>query len=103
VFKVPQAALLRDAAGPYVLVVGSDGKVARKDVVTDVAFEGNWIVTQGLAVGDQVIVSGIQRAKPGEPAKGTPWQPDAPDARPDAQGTPPAKPSASPGGNPGQQ
>jgi len=77
VFKVPQPALQRDAAGAYVLVVGSDGKVARKDVHASVAREGNWIVTDGLAAGDQVIVSGIQRAKPGQPAKGTPWQPDS--------------------------
>ena len=77
VFKVPQPALQRDAAGPYVLVVGGDGNIARKDVVTDTASEGNWIVTSGLAAGDQVIVSGVQRAKAGQPAKGTPWQADA--------------------------
>jgi len=78
VFKVPQPALQRDAAGAYLLVVGGDGKVARKNVNADVARDGNWIVTNGLAAGDQVIVSGIQRAKPGQPAKGTPWQPGAP-------------------------
>lgn len=74
VFKVPQPALQRDATGPFVLVV-ADGKVARKDVSTDVAREGNWIVTSGLAAGDQVVVSGIQRAKTGEAAKPVPWQP----------------------------
>jgi membrane fusion protein, multidrug efflux system len=87
VFNVPQAALQRDATGPYVLVVGGDGNVARKDVVTDAARGGNWIVTSGVAAGDQVIVSGIQRAKPGQPAKGTPWQPPAPGAAPNAAGT----------------
>jgi membrane fusion protein (multidrug efflux system) len=80
VFKVPQPALQRDAAGAYVLVVGSDGKVARKNVSADVAREGNWIVTDGLAAGDQVIVSGIQRAKAGQAAKGTPWQPGTADS-----------------------
>ena len=78
VFKVPQPALQRDAAGAYLLIVGSDGKVARKNVNADVARDGNWIVTNGLAAGDQVIASGLQRAKPGQPAKGTPWQPGAP-------------------------
>jgi membrane fusion protein (multidrug efflux system) len=84
VFKVPQPALQRDAAGAYVLVIGSDGKVTRKDVSAGVAREGNWIVTDGLSAGDQVIVSGIQRVKPGQPAKGTPWQPGTADNAPPA-------------------
>jgi membrane fusion protein (multidrug efflux system) len=78
VFEVPQAALQRDATGPFVLVVGADGNVARKDVVVGTARDGNWIVTSGVAAGDQVIVSGVQRAKVGQPAKGTPWQAPAP-------------------------
>jgi len=56
-------------------VVGSDGKVARKDVVTDRQQGGNWIITSGLAPGDQVVVSGVQRAQPGQPAKATPFAP----------------------------
>ena len=87
VFSVPQPALQRDATGPYVLVVGGDGNVARKDVVTDVAQDGNWIVTSGVAAGDQVVVSGIQRAKVGQPAKGTPWQPPTPGSQAGASTT----------------
>jgi len=87
VFKVPQAALLRDATGPYVLIIGSDNNVARKDVVADAASNGDWIVTSGVAAGDQVIVSGIQRVKAGQPAKGTPWQPPTPSSQPNASGT----------------
>lgn len=87
VFKVPQAALQRDATGPFVLVIGSDGNVARKDVVTDIAQDGDWIVTSGVAAGDQVVVSGVQRAKVGQPAKGTPWKPAAPTSQPGASGT----------------
>ncbi|HEY6893869.1 MAG TPA: efflux RND transporter periplasmic adaptor subunit, partial [Rhodanobacteraceae bacterium] len=87
VFEVPQAALQRDATGPYVLVISADGNVARKDVVADSTHDGSWIVTSGVATGDQVIVSGIQRAKPGQPAKGTPWQPPAQGAAPNANGT----------------
>lgn len=77
VFSVPQAALQRDAIGPYVLVVDSDGKVARKDVTTINSQHGHWIIGSGLAAGDQVIVSGLQRAKTGQPAKAVPWQPEA--------------------------
>jgi membrane fusion protein (multidrug efflux system) len=76
VFLVPQAAILRDVAGAYALVVGQDGKVVRKDVTAENMRAGSWIVTNGLAAGDQVIVSGLQTVQPGAPAKATPWQPD---------------------------
>ena len=77
VFRVPQAAVQRDATGAYVLVVGADGNVARKDVATARADGGDWIVTSGLAAGDQVVVSGLQRARVGEPATAAQWQPTA--------------------------
>jgi len=70
-----QLALQRDAQGAYVLVVGQDGKVARKNVVTERLDSGDWIVGSGLARGDRVIVSGLQRAQPGQPAKATPVSP----------------------------
>ena len=97
VFKVPQPALQRDAKGPFELVVGADGNVARKDVVADTARDGYWIISSGLAAGDKVVVSGVQRAKSGQPAKAVPWKPDAdanaPAAAP-ATGTKPAQDSA---------
>ena len=99
VFKVPQAALLRDATGPYVLIIGSDNNVARKDVVADAASNGDWIVTSGVAAGDQVIVSGIQRVKAGQPAKGTPWQPPTPSSQPNASGTQGAATTTAPAPN----
>ncbi len=56
-FLVPQAGLQRDAQGPFVSVVGADGKVVQKRVESNLAIGGNWIVTSGLADGDQLIVS----------------------------------------------
>ena len=94
VFQVPQAAVQRDATGPYVLVVGADGNVARKDVATARAEAGYWIVTEGLAAGDQVVVSGLQRARVGEPATATPWQPTAAPGAPGAGGQAGANPDA---------
>ncbi|AVY66519.1 efflux RND transporter periplasmic adaptor subunit [Xanthomonas translucens] len=76
-YLIPQQAIQRDAKGAYALVVGKDGKVLRKDVVTVGQQEGKWIVGSGLAGGDQIIVSGLQKAKEGAPAKATPWTPDA--------------------------
>ncbi len=88
VFAIPQAAVLRDANGPYVLVVGSDGKVARKNVQAASASGGNWIVTEGIAAGDQVIVAGVQKVRPDAPAKAVPWQREG-----DAPTTPPQPPA----------
>jgi len=77
VFLVPQQALLRDTVGAYVYVVGADSKVARKDVQANDSLGNDWIVTQGLQNGDAVIVSGVQSAREGSPAKAVPWQPAA--------------------------
>ena len=69
------------------LVVGNDGKVARKNVVTERLDGADWIVDSGLASGDRVIVSGLQRAQPGQPAKASPVSPgqaDKPAAAPAA-------------------
>ena len=73
---VSQKAVQRDSNGAYVLVVGADGKVVQKRIKSENARDGNWIVTDGLADGDQIIVSGVMKAKPGQPAKATPWKPD---------------------------
>ncbi len=93
VFLVPQAAVQRDATSAYVLVVGQDGKVVRKDIVTERAQGNDWVVQRGLASGDQVIVSGLQKAQAGQPAKATPWQPDNGNGAP-AAGKKDEKPAA---------
>ena len=92
-YLVPQAGLQRDANGAYVLVVGSDGKVVRKDVTADRAQGVDWVISKGLAAGDQVVVSGVQRAQPGQPAKATPWQGNEAPAQPAADKTPAAQTS----------
>lgn len=80
---ISQQALQRDGNGAYVLVVGADGKVAQKRVKADTLRGSDWIVTDGIADGDQIIASGVMKVKPGAPAKATPWQPDAPAASAD--------------------
>ncbi len=80
VFLIPQQALQRDTVGAYLLVVGQDGKVARKDVSATDSHGNDWIVTSGLGEGDQVIVSGLQAVQEGGQAKAAPWQ--APAAAP---------------------
>lgn len=71
-FLVPQAALQRDNTGPFVLVAAGD-KAVEKRVQTSGIDAGNWIVTQGLAAGDAIIVTGLQKIRAGAPVKATPF------------------------------
>jgi len=75
-YLVPQQALLRDATGGYLMVVGADGKVVRRNVKTEGAQGGNWLVTDGLQPGDKVVVAGVQKVKEGAPATAKPWSPE---------------------------
>lgn len=83
-FVVPQKAIQRDPKGAYVLVVGADSKVQLKHVELGELAGADWVVKSGLADGDQVIVSGLQKAQPEKPAKAVPQeqldQPPAPAA-----------------------
>jgi membrane fusion protein, multidrug efflux system len=72
-FLVPQAGLQRDATGPYVLTVGADDKVVQKRVMVEALQGPAWIVTDGLADGDRVIVSGTQSARPGATVAAVPY------------------------------
>jgi membrane fusion protein (multidrug efflux system) len=96
---INQQAVQRDASGAFVMVVGSDGNVAQKRIVADNTRGDSWVVTEGLADGDQVIASGLMKVRPGAPAKATPWQPGAPPPGA-AQGAPgqakPQQPQAKP-------
>lgn len=72
-FLIPQAALLRDSTGPYVLTVAEDSKVAQKRVATNTTSGQNWIVTGGLTDGDRVIVTGTQSARPDSLVNAVPY------------------------------
>ncbi|KAF1684735.1 efflux transporter periplasmic adaptor subunit [Pseudoxanthomonas broegbernensis] len=85
VFLVPQPAVLRDANGAYLYVVGDGDKVVRKTVAANTADDGRWLVTSGLAAGDQVIVAGVQKVKEGAQVQPAPWKPEAGDGAAPAQ------------------
>ena len=85
-FLVPQAALQRDAQGPYVFTVGTDDTVAEKRVKTLGASGVDWIVSSGLAAGDRIIVAGIQSAHPGAKVAATEERSTATKARSAATG-----------------
>ncbi len=84
-FLLPQAAVLRDSTGAYVLVVAADGKVEQRRVQTRDMTLADWIVTGDLADGDQVIVDGLQKATPGAMAVAVPATPSDSNQAPAAQ------------------
>jgi membrane fusion protein (multidrug efflux system) len=73
-FLLPQKAIQRDPKGAYVLVVGSDSKVQLKHVELGELRGADWVVKSGIADGDQVVVSGLQKAQPDKPAKAVPQE-----------------------------
>ncbi len=74
----PQQGVSRDPKGnPYVLVVDSKDKVEQKMITAEHAIGDKWLVTDGLKSGDRVIVEGLQKVRPGSPAKVVPLKPAA--------------------------
>lgn len=63
---IPQAALQLDQSGFYVLVVGSDHKVEQRRIETGPPQGTDIVVTSGLSEGQNVIVEGIQKVRPGQ-------------------------------------
>jgi membrane fusion protein (multidrug efflux system) len=62
----PQQGVTHNQKGqPTALVVDGDSKVQLRILKTDRAIGADWLVTDGLKDGDRVIVSGVQRARPG--------------------------------------
>jgi len=71
---VPQQGVSRDPKGnPIAMVVGKEDKVELRPLVLDRAMGDRWLVTQGLAPGDRVIVEGTQRIRPGVPVRAVPF------------------------------
>lgn len=70
---VPQVGVTRDQKGmPVALVVGADGKVERRQLVTDRVVGDAWLVTEGIKAGDQVVVEGVQKVRPGAQVRPVP-------------------------------
>lgn len=63
---VPQRGVSRNAKGEATaLVVSKDGTVEPRVLQTNRTIGSNWLVTAGLQQGDQLIVEGLQKIRPG--------------------------------------
>lgn len=72
--RLPQQALTRSPQGDSVMVVGPDGKVSPRAVKVGAQQNGQWVILDGLKTGEQVMVDGFQRLRPGAPVKPVLWQ-----------------------------
>jgi membrane fusion protein (multidrug efflux system) len=70
---VPQQGITRNQRGqPTALVVGADSKVETRLLHTERAIGNQWLVTDGVKAGDQVIVQNLQKIRPGSEVKAVP-------------------------------
>lgn len=75
--RVPQRAVMGGALGQSVLIVDAEGKVSPRPVKTGGMAGPDFIVSEGLQGGEQVIVNGLQKVRPGAVVKPVPWNPAA--------------------------
>lgn len=75
VMLVPQRAVQQGLAGSFVYVVDSANNVSPHNVVASNWDGRQWIIEQGLAAGDRVVVDGVQHIIPGVPVRPVAYAP----------------------------
>jgi membrane fusion protein (multidrug efflux system) len=89
--KVPQRAVQMTPQGQFVMVVDAESKAALRPIKTGSMSEGDFVIEEGLKPGDQVIVNGLQKVRPGVPVKSVEWNPAANAPAPTAPAAPEKK------------
>jgi membrane fusion protein (multidrug efflux system) len=65
---VPQRGVSRNSKGePTVMVASKEGIAESRVLKIDRSVGASWLVTAGLSEGDQLIVEGLQKIRPGAP------------------------------------
>jgi len=57
--------------GTAAMVVDGENKVAVREVRVSQTIGDKWLVEEGLAAGDRVVVEGLQKIRPGAPVQAT--------------------------------
>lgn len=67
---VPQQGITRDPKGnTTAMIVNEEGMVEARQVKVNRTIGDKWLVDEGLAAGDRVIVEGLQKIQPGKPVQ----------------------------------
>ncbi|MDV2114680.1 efflux RND transporter periplasmic adaptor subunit [Alcaligenes faecalis] len=97
---IPQALLVPAQAVQYTSDGASNIYVVREEkaqsvpVVLGAESNGQYVVNQGLQAGDQIIVEGFQKIRPGAPVQTMPWKGNKPAAAPAPDAAPAQEPAA---------
>lgn len=71
---VPQQGVSRDPKGnPVALIVDAESKVQQRVITVVRTIGDKWLVSNGLAPGDRVIVEGVQKVRPGSTVNAIPF------------------------------
>lgn len=94
---VPEQAIQRTADGNSTVVAVKDGKAVFTPVQVGPRSGHGYIVYDGVQAGDQIVVEGFQKIRPGAPVQPMPWKKPS-DAKPGAQPGAPAPAAGASGG-----
>ncbi len=72
VIRVPQRAVQAGPQGQFVMIVGDESKATPLPIKTSGMAGTDFIVTDGLKGGEQIIVNGLQKSRPGTVVKPVP-------------------------------
>ena len=90
---IPRAAVLSDQEGDYVYVVGADNKAMQRRIKLGQSTPPYAAVLSGLTEGENVIVDGIQRVRPGQVVAPGPASASLPTPAPGSPAPAPAAPA----------
>jgi membrane fusion protein (multidrug efflux system) len=69
----PQRGISRNSKGEATaMVIGKEGKVEARILQADRTIGSDWLVSSGLNAGDQLIIEGLQKIRPGAPVQAVP-------------------------------
>jgi membrane fusion protein (multidrug efflux system) len=72
---VPQRAVMEMQGSYSVAIVNADGKAEIVPVKVGERVGSQWVITQGLKAGLNVVVEGVQKVRTGAPVSAKPWTP----------------------------
>lgn len=68
-FAVPQRAVMRGDQGDTVMIVAADNILQVRPVTVAGSVNGQWVITDGVKAGEQLMVDGFQKARPNAPVR----------------------------------
>jgi len=100
---IPQRSVT-DMQGKYlVAVIGADNKVSIRPVKVAERIGSDWIIEEGLKLGEKIVVEGTQKVKPDMVVNPQPFDPEAAAKAAAAKAAAPAKTEAKPEAKPAEK